>query len=155
MARGRPGKLTDKAKMRIAGFRRVGSAVELAMLGIILRAAANGDNEAAAWLNGEGSIVVTESGSSFRPWDERDGRGSPKAVEWRNAVFSRDGYRCTRCGKRGALQAHHVEPWASNVPARFDVGNGVTLCPECHAGEHPGRENLIRHARYTGVKTYG
>ena len=51
-------------------------------------------------------------------------------------AFERDGWRCTKCGSREKLQAHHIEP----VPkSRFDptvvhrVENLETLCVTCHS----------------------
>jgi RNA-directed DNA polymerase len=51
-------------------------------------------------------------------------------------AFERDGWRCTQCGSRDNLQAHHVQP----VPkGRFDpmvvhhLDNLQTLCSGCHA----------------------
>jgi hypothetical protein len=68
--------------------------------------------------------------------DLRDGpsaRLAPEAVEWREAVFNRDGYRCRDCGDASRLNAHHIIEWADDPAHRFDVDNGVTLCVECHA----------------------
>ncbi|HEV2226038.1 MAG TPA: group II intron reverse transcriptase/maturase, partial [Nitrososphaerales archaeon] len=51
-------------------------------------------------------------------------------------AFERDGWKCTRCGSRENLQAHHIEP----VPQTpFDpliihrIENLQTLCKECHS----------------------
>lgn len=51
-------------------------------------------------------------------------------------AFERDGWKCTKCGSRESLQAHHIEP----VPkGTFDpvvvhrVENLQTLCVTCHA----------------------
>lgn len=52
---------------------------------------------------------------------------------WRAAVFARDNYTCTLCGKRGGyLQADHIKPWAYFPELRYDVSNGRTLCLKCH-----------------------
>lgn len=54
--------------------------------------------------------------------------------EWRNAIFERDGYTCQMCGKpsEGDIEAHHIYPWCDYPDRRLDVGNGITLCQECH-----------------------
>ena len=66
-------------------------------------------------------------------------RNSNQYQEWREFVFKRDDYTCQCCGKRGVtLNAHHIESFADNEDLRFDVNNGITLCEECHAIEHPG-----------------
>lgn len=70
------------------------------------------------------------------PQNQRE-RKSRAYGEWRNAVFSRDLYTCQLCGQRGGeLNAHHIKPWATNIPSRFDVENGVTLCKSCHKQVH-------------------
>ena len=73
-----------------------------------------------------------------RPWERfKDER----YLRWRNAVLERDGYRCQKCGRRckkleRGLAAHHVRPYATNVEARYDVNNGLTLCRACHMALH-------------------
>jgi group II intron reverse transcriptase/maturase len=67
----------------------------------------------------------------------------PTAPRYKNEIylsnrllaFQRDGWKCTRCGSRERLQAHHIEP----VPKRgFDptivhrIENLQTLCATCH-----------------------
>ncbi len=49
----------------------------------------------------------------------------------RRAVFERDGWRCTSCGKAGWLECDHIEPLErGGVP--FDLENLQTLCRSCH-----------------------
>lgn len=59
-----------------------------------------------------------------------------KSVEyklWRNAVFTRDGWRCMWCRKRGGrLNADHIKPFSKYPALRFVVNNGRTLCEPCH-----------------------
>lgn len=65
-------------------------------------------------------------------------RNSQEYAEWRKAVFKRDDYTCQCCGVRSCaghpveLHAHHLENFAHNEDLRFDVGNGITLCYDCH-----------------------
>ena len=81
---------------------------------------------------------------------------SKKYKEWRIQIFSRDGYRCQECGGRGGeLNAHHIKPFShiyreaidiyddGNViesileyEPLFELGNGITLCRECHIKVH-------------------
>lgn len=55
---------------------------------------------------------------------------------WRKAVFERDNYTCVFCGEKesisGKLEADHIKPFAYFEELRFDIGNGRTLCKECH-----------------------
>ena len=57
----------------------------------------------------------------------------------RRAVFDRDGWRCTRCGQAGRLEAHHVSADSWRDP--YDVAGIVTLCRACHI-EHHRTENF-------------
>ena len=53
--------------------------------------------------------------------------------EWRTAVFERDDYTCQECNIRGGrLQAHHIKPYREHPEIRHDLGNGETLCVDCH-----------------------
>jgi|TARA_Y100000310_G_C20307663_1_gene634718 5-methylcytosine-specific restriction endonuclease McrA len=48
------------------------------------------------------------------------------------AVRERAGGLCERCGKPSrALEAHHVVK-RRILATRWDLGNGVALCPPCH-----------------------
>lgn len=64
-------------------------------------------------------------------------RNMPEYIEWRTAVFERDNYTCQSCGAKGRMNAHHIKSWSSFPELRFDINNGITLCFDCHAKEHP------------------
>ncbi len=36
------------------------------------------------------------------------------------------------CGKKRRLVVHHIYRWADQPHLRFDVGNLITLCKDCH-----------------------
>lgn len=64
-------------------------------------------------------------------------RNRTASKTWRKAVYERDGFNCVACGKHGGdLNAHHLEAYDANADKRFDVSNGVTLCPACHTKFH-------------------
>jgi hypothetical protein len=65
-------------------------------------------------------------------------RASYASKAWSLAVRNRDG-QCVECGATGKLHAHHVKPWKKHPELRFDVANGVTLCPPCHQKAHGWR----------------
>jgi len=56
--------------------------------------------------------------------------------KWVLAVILRD-KKCVRCGATENLQAHHVKTWKSHPDLRYEVSNGVALCPLCHHAQHP------------------
>jgi hypothetical protein len=55
---------------------------------------------------------------------------------WSRFVKTRDAFRCLCCESPERIQAHHIirktlYPWGG-----LELGNGVTLCPECHRRVH-------------------
>lgn len=58
--------------------------------------------------------------------------------QWRLTVYKRDNYTCQRCGdKRGGnLVAHHLDGHDWCIEKRIDIGNGLTLCENCHIEFH-------------------
>ena len=66
----------------------------------------------------------------------QDSRRSSKYNTWRMAVYRRDGFKCRFCGDDDQIHAHHIKPWADYPDLRFDVDNGITLCPTCHRAIH-------------------
>lgn len=65
-------------------------------------------------------------------------RSSQEYKLWRKAVFERDNYTCRFCGARNGngktiiLHADHIKPFAFFPELQFDIGNGRTLCIDCH-----------------------
>jgi len=65
-------------------------------------------------------------------------KGNWRYTEWRSKVFKRDNWICQTCGIRSKagepvyLEAHHIKSWAKYPKLRYKVGNGITLCKECH-----------------------
>ncbi len=52
---------------------------------------------------------------------------------WRTKVFERDGFTCQKCGACGYITAHHIKSFAHYPLLRFELSNGITLCPDCHS----------------------
>lgn len=67
-------------------------------------------------------------------------RNSAQYRNWRQEVFERDLYSCRSCGEKGGkLEAHHIKSFAEYPEHRFVVGNGLTLCVNCHKDVTYGR----------------
>ena len=65
-------------------------------------------------------------------------------------AFERDGYRCTKCSRPGALEADHVIPLEKGG-AEYDLGNIQSLCRRCHLAkteDESGRVPLPGAARW-------
>ena len=72
---------------------------------------------------------------------------------WRSDVFTRDGFTCVKCGKKGYVHAHHTKSFSSilkeykiktieeatQCSELWNINNGITLCKNCH--------NKISHRR--------
>lgn len=56
--------------------------------------------------------------------------------KWRQAILSRDDYRCVDCGADSPLHAHHIKPKHEFPELIFAADNGKTLCKSCHAKAH-------------------
>lgn len=66
---------------------------------------------------------------------------------WREECLSRDNHTCQHCGVKQEelpevgntsdqnLHVHHIKPWRNHEELRFDVSNGIILCPSCHRKE--------------------
>jgi hypothetical protein len=57
---------------------------------------------------------------------------------WSDFIRARDGHRCIICNSTERVAAHHVCRKSFLPEARFQTGNGATLCGSCHAESHAG-----------------
>lgn len=56
----------------------------------------------------------------------------PTYKKFRRAVLKRDKHTCQMCKAKKRLQVHHISKWSSSPTLRYDTGNGITLCRNCH-----------------------
>jgi len=52
-------------------------------------------------------------------------------IDWKIAVKERDNYTCQICGQTNQPNAHHIVD-KKFKEFKFDVENGLTVCPGCH-----------------------
>jgi len=82
------------------------------------------------------SIAQGGSGELNRKW--------PGMIAWARRVKERDDYICQHCHLDGLpeeMEAHHIVPRAKFPQYAYDLGNGQTLCRECHRIEHNKKPN--------------
>jgi 5-methylcytosine-specific restriction endonuclease McrA len=61
---------------------------------------------------------------------------SYRLKKWADRVKKRDGYRCTKCGSRTKLHAHHKKQKSIYPKLAYRLSNGTTLCERCHHRLH-------------------
>ena len=73
--------------------------------------------------------------------------GRVEYVEWRRAVFARDGFKCMNklCTSGSSkLHAHHILSWKDHPDKRYDVANGITACVPCPKMIHSSKSCLVQ-----------
>lgn len=100
--------------------------------------------------------TIKFSGENSRVWKGgvsdpmRRIRSSKKFREWRELVFKRDNYECQDCGNKNVdLHPHHIKPFILFPELRFELSNGITLCPICHK-----KEDNLNRKRYNFKQFY-
>lgn len=98
--------------------------------------------------NSQGKKRPSASGENNYRWkgginsENRRCRTSLDWRKWRMNVFSRDGFICQKCFRRGIfLHPHHIISVKECISSGrkdliFDVKNGITYCKECHMDFH-------------------
>lgn len=64
---------------------------------------------------------------------------------WSQFIRLRDLHRCVVCGSPHRVSAHHILRKSFLMHARYETGNGITLCRSCHSEMHKaynGRPDL-------------
>lgn len=77
-------------------------------------------------------------------------RSTKEYDDWRLSVLSQSDFKCSECGQKGVLQAHHLYPlykickdynYTIDKVMKSDVFNDATngkcLCVDCHRSKHP------------------
>lgn len=60
-----------------------------------------------------------------------------KSFLWSEEVKERDDYTCQFCGcHENKMYAQHIVPTSISKALWYEVANGLTLCPTCHAELH-------------------
>jgi hypothetical protein len=57
---------------------------------------------------------------------------------WSRFIRARDAHQCGVCNSDDRVQAHHIFRRTLLSQARYELGNGITLCYECHKVAHGG-----------------
>ena len=64
------------------------------------------------------------------------GRGTKRYNKWRQSILIRSNYKCEKCCKEHEkLHCHHIVSWNKDELLRYDIDNGIVLCPSCHIKE--------------------
>lgn len=66
-------------------------------------------------------------------------------ARWSEFIRARDDFACVMCGSADRISAHHICRKSLLQQARYEPGNGITLCWACHREVHRGfngRANL-------------
>lgn len=97
---------------------------------------------------GRASHMLGKTGKLHHNWKGGVSRdvhslSEPKYKKWRTSVFARDKFKCKICQAKTGLQAHHILRWADYPELRYDINNGITLCPAHHPRKVAEEKRLI------------
>lgn len=83
-------------------------------------------------------FTVSNTPMKFRP--ARDVNHKDKeAMKIKADLLLERGNRCELCGRKlnkDTCQMHHIKPVSVNPELRYDMGNMMLLCCDCHNGLH-------------------
>ena len=83
---------------------------------------------------------------------QADCKSKGKRLHWRKwaklrqVIFERDNYTCTKCGRQGMFEVHHVDHDRTNN----ELDNLTLLCSKCHISGHskPTPPELVEWNEY-------
>jgi 5-methylcytosine-specific restriction endonuclease McrA len=88
------------------------------------------------------AMAVNRTGKKNWQWTGKDNQRfrdkiKRDLIKWRVHIFKRDNWTCQDCGKHGGkLHPHHIKQMSKFPELSLNVGNGITLCEECHKERH-------------------
>jgi hypothetical protein len=82
---------------------------------------------------GIGITSLEKNKIEINKWKRRKASGKSTHLDnlWRYAIYKQGNNVCEYCKKEGQLNAHHIFS-RSNFSVRWDLDNGISLCPEHH-----------------------
>lgn len=88
--------------------------------------------------------IAFEDFKGFSTSEQHMARNNTYYKEWLRKVFERDNYTCQCCGKHGGnLNVHHLYNFSAYENLRYEVDNGIVLCPKCHLVNYPNSFHSI------------
>lgn len=74
--------------------------------------------------------------------------------KWQRAVRERDDFTCQRCGEYDRyIHTHHIASRSQRPDLKYDVDNGIALCPPCHLFCH-ARPAEALEAGFRSIERY-
>lgn len=65
-------------------------------------------------------------------------RNDSKVIYWKKKI--KKAGKCSICGAKNELVAHHIIPWEYSITGKTDILNGQCLCKKCHKMMHNATE---------------
>jgi 5-methylcytosine-specific restriction endonuclease McrA len=64
-------------------------------------------------------------------------RTTSRMKKWKKFIKERDEATCVKCNEvKTIMHSHHIHSYKLYPELRYDIYNGVTLCPDCHIELH-------------------
>lgn len=59
-------------------------------------------------------------------------RKTKRYKKFRQEMFMRDSFICSRCNSKNKIELHHIKPYSTHKELAYEPSNVVTLCRMCH-----------------------